>query len=117
MQLIFHIQIIVIKMRKEDTGVVETPEEKIARLEAELSNSNTERDAHKEIAELTTKKLEKLERVQTEATIDIGDKTCKIVLGKGQMKTADSGVVRKFQFVKNEDGTLAEDHLYPTEKQ
>lgn len=93
----------------------ETPEQIIARLTAENSKLTAERDAHKELAEETTGKLKKLESVQTEPTVDLGDDTFKIVLKKVKLRTKKEALAKSFQLVKNADGSVDEGYAYPDE--
>ena len=102
----------------------ETLEQKVVRLEAEkiealkgLATAKAERDAANELAVESSDKLKKFESVKTEPTIDFGKNTFKILLNKFALKIKGSGTAIKFQLIKNADGTVDNEHIYPNDEQ
>jgi hypothetical protein len=109
----------------------ETLEQKIVRLEAEKQalkddknklTSQTEELAEKakvaeELAKLSSDKLKKLEGLKQEPTIDIADETYKVIKRKGACPVAGNSSFINFQFIKNDDDTVDEGHVYPTDEQ
>jgi Tol biopolymer transport system component len=102
----------------------ETLEQKVVRLEAEkveaqkaLVAAQAERDLANDIAKESSAKLKKIEGIKSDSTIDIGDDTYKINLKKGALRTSDSPIAVHFQLIKNEDGSVDANHVYPNGSQ
>ena len=109
---------------EENKPQEETLEQKVVRLEAEKNEALKEKqdalEGQKAAIELATQssiKLQKLEGVKTESTVDIGDETYKVLLKKFALQTKGSPIAKKFHLVKDADGNVDEDHHYPTEEE